>query len=100
MKFVNCTPHPIVMNDGRVFEPCGEVARVNSSFTDIEGDFCEVVYGDIHGIPAPKENTFYIVSAMVKGVCDRDDVVAPATGHADTKRNYKGHIVSVPCFII
>jgi hypothetical protein len=30
---------------------------------------------------------------------DRDDVVAPATGHPDTMRNDKGHIISVPGFV-
>ena len=29
----------------------------------------------------------------------RADVVSPATGHPDTVRNEKGHIVSVPGFV-
>ena len=64
-KFVNCTPHAIKLNDGRVFDPSGSVARVSSSFTDFTDDICTVVYGDLTGVPDAAEDTFYIVSAMV-----------------------------------
>lgn len=98
MTFLNFTPHAICLNDGRCFESCG-VARVASSHTEIIGDICSVVYGEIEGLPEPRENTMYIVSAMVLSASNRKDLVAPASGHPDTVRNEKGHIVSVPCFI-
>lgn len=98
--YINLTPHAIVMNDGRVFPPSGVAARVSSSFTEITNDVCEVVYGEVENLPAPKEGTRYIVSALVLAACKgRQDVVAPATGHPATVRNDKGHIVSVPCFV-
>lgn len=97
--YINLTPHPIVLNDGRVYECCGSIARVSSSFTAIEDDVCSTVFGEVTELPEPQKNTRFIVSGMVKAaVPDRADVVAPATGHPDTIRNDKGHIVSVPCF--
>lgn len=97
-KFINCTPHAIVLNDGRVFDPSGSVARVSSSTTDFIDDVCETVYGELTGVPDPVDGVKYIVSAMVLNASTRTDLVAPATGHADTVRNDKGHIVSVPGF--
>ena len=99
--YINLTPHAIALNDGRIFAPSGVVARVTTSFADIVNDVCEVVYGEVENLPEPKEGgVVYIVSAMVLGGCKgRHDVVAPATGHPQTIRNEKGHIVSVPCFV-
>ena len=98
--YINLTPHPISLNDGRVFPPSGSVARVSTSFTDIENDVCEVCYGEVENLPSPETDAIFIVSAMVLAACKgRDDVVAPATGHPLTVRNEKGHIVSVPCFV-
>lgn len=99
-KFINCTPHAIVLNSGEVFEPSGVVARVSSSLIEVgEGMFSQTM-GEVENLNMPIEGVFYIVSAMVKSATDRKDVVAPATGHPDVVRNEKGHIVSVPGFII
>lgn len=100
MNYVNVTPHAIVLNDGRKFEPSGLVARVSSSFTVFVGDVCETTYGEVSDLPAPVEGTMYIVSSMVLTALagTRRDVVAPATGHPECVRNEKGHIVSVPGF--
>ena len=98
IKFRNFTPHAIKLNDGRIFESEG-VARVAASFTEIEGDFCKQTFGDVAGMPPAQEGVVFIVSGIVFSATDRKDVVAPATGHAETVRNDKGHIVSVPCFI-
>lgn len=100
MQFVNCTPHDIMLNDGTVFPKSGNIARVSVDFTDFDADgICEQVFGEVEGIPEPQENTKYIVSLVVLGATDRDDVVAPATGHPDVVRNDKGHIVSVAGFV-
>ena len=98
-KFINCTSHAIVLNDGRVFEPSGSVARVSTSFTDIANDLCMVKYGELTGVPERQKDTLYIVSSMVLAASDRGDLVAPATGHPDCVRNDKGQIVSVPGFV-
>lgn len=102
MKFVNLTPHAIVMNDGRVFES-ENVARVNAAFSEFsEEGICSQEYGEITGLPEQQERTAYIVSAIVltaAKAAGRTDCVAPASGHPDTIRNEKGHIVSVPGFV-
>lgn len=54
-------------------------------------------YGEIENLPEPEEGTIYIVSAAAKEK-GRTDVVAPATGHPDCKRE-NGFIVSVPGFV-
>ena len=66
-----------------------------------EVDGFEIVSTRVTGdnLPEPKEGVFYIVSAMVKALRpDRKDLLAPNTGAA--KRNEKGHIISVPGFIL
>jgi len=101
IKFENYTPHPIQMNDGTIYPKVdGRVIRVSNSFTKAdENNICNVVYGEVEGLPAPQKDVFLIVSAMVLSASNREDLVAPATGHPDAIRNEKGHIVSVPCFV-
>lgn len=99
IKFVNCTPHAIVLNDGTTYEPSGMVARVSSSFTEFDcANVCSVVYGELTGVPEPEPGTFYIVSSMVLAACNRPDLVAPATGHPKCIRE-NGYIKSVPGFV-
>lgn len=100
VEYINLTPHPIHLNDGRVFEPTGTVARVTSTFSEIVDDVCEQVFGEVQDLPEASDNVRYIVSGMVLAALkgSREDVVAPATGHPLTVRNEKGHIISVPCF--
>ena len=101
MKYINCTPHAIKLNDGRVFAPSDTIARVSASFTEVKDDLCVQQFGEVTGLPPQQPDTRIIVSAMIlvalKG--SRPDVVAPATGHPQCIRNDKGHIVSVPCFV-
>jgi hypothetical protein len=101
VNYVNLTPHAIALNDGRVYPASGSVARVTSGFSAIVDDVCTQTFGDVQGLPDSQAGVRYIVSAMVLSALSgtRDDVVAPATGHPDTVRNDKGHIVSVPCFV-
>jgi hypothetical protein len=99
-KFINYTPHQIVLNDGRIYLSMG-VARVSNSFTPFSNDVCDVTYGDVTGLPTSVADTYYIVSAMVLAaakVQGRTDCVAPATGHPDCIRK-DGFIVSVPGFV-
>ena len=99
MNYRNFTPHTINLNDGRKFESEG-IARVSSEFTEVLEDLCFVEFGEVTGLPDPQPKTRIIVSALVMQVAsDRKDLVAPATGHPETIRNEKGHIVSVPGFI-
>lgn len=99
-QFVNCTPHDIKLNDGTIFTASGVVARVSASYTEFdENGICQQVFGDVTDLPESKENTVYIVSALVLAATDRQDVVAPATGHPGCVRNEKGLIESVPGFV-
>ncbi len=102
--YVNLTPHAIVLNNGTVYPASGTIARVSVEFfgpTLGEGypPMYRQAFGEVVDLPEPKEETLYIVSAMVLTALNgsRIDVVAPATGHKDCVRN-NGHIVSVPGF--
>ena len=99
MEYINATPHPVKLNSCEVFAKSEYCARVSTSFTTIENGECEVMYGEVEGLPSPQEGIKYIVSAMVLSASTLTDLVAPATGHPETIRNEQGHIVSVPCFV-
>ena len=101
MKFINLTPHAIVLNNGISFPPSGEIARVSSSHSGFdENGICSVQFGAVSGLPESATDTIYIVSAMVCAACKgRTDLVSPATGHPDCVRHDKGQIVSVPGFV-
>lgn len=65
MKFINLTPHTITLNDGSSFPTEGN-ARVADTYTRFNGcGICKVKHGEIEGLPEPKDNVTYIVSAMV-----------------------------------
>ena len=102
MKFVNCTPHPIKLNSGEVFEVSGTVARVSQEFSEFDAHgTCRASYGECINLPDPAQDTIYIVSLIVLDTCKgkRTDLVAPATGHPECVRDEKGFIVSVLGFI-
>ena len=100
--YINLTPHVINLNDGRYFEPSGEIARVESTFTEYpDTDIQEMSYGEVIGLPEEShDGVFYIVSGVVATALNgvRSDVVTPATGSKDCIRNDKGFIKSVPFF--
>lgn len=104
--FINCTPHPIQLNDCTVFTPGSSVARVSTTFHG--GSFIDDVeifhqeFGKVIGLPEPSPGCVFIVSAIVLEATKsqgRTDVVAPATRHPKTLRNEQGHIISVPGFV-
>ena len=98
MKFLNYTPHRIKLNDGRVFDSEGSV-RVETSYSAVNDSFlCDEYLGTVKGLPDRKEGVMIIVSKMIMMLCDRSDLVCPATGHPEAVRDSRG-IVSVPCFI-
>lgn len=99
--FYNYTPHTITLNSGEKYFSVG-VARVSNTFSDVdENGICSVFYGDITGLPEPKDGCTYIVSVLVLAAAKaagRTDCVAPATGHPDCVRK-DGVILCVPCFV-
>lgn len=104
MKIVNLTPHAVVISNGPTFPPSGTVARVSVQQVDA-GTIAGIpvktqTFGDIVDLPAPADDTIYIVSALVLSAAKaagRTDCVAPDTSNA--VRNDAGHIVSVPGFV-
>ena len=96
-KVINLTPHVLRLTDGREFAPSGTVARVASRYTDFDTrGVCRVAFGEVSGVPDPQPGTLYIVSGMVAAAMpDRDDVVAPATGHPQAVRK-DGQVWAVP----
>lgn len=102
-EFINLTPHDvtIVSEEGEtlmVFPPSGEVTRV-SEITEPIGyiGMCPVIsksYGDIEGLPAPQDKTWYIVSALTAQACpDRQDLLIPG----NTVRDADGKIIGCTC---
>lgn len=116
-KFVNLTPHPIrlradiantaaVAADGDIvvvphIGPDGKpaAARVSSIPGGIIGEasgltiFGAPTWGTVEGLPAPAEDTIYIVSLLVleglrKEGSSRTDVVGPGTGPTDGAVRY------------
>lgn len=88
LNFVNLTPHDIIVrseNGDRVFQPSGQVARLNTrqiNVTPIEGIPVVVTQlGVVEGLPEPKNGIFYIVSSLIaQAVRNRPDVFSPDTG--------------------
>jgi len=116
MKFVNLTPHDIVLASGennakRMTIPAsGIVARVSSTpgaAETIDGVPVPVMgrqtWGSVEGLPDPVPNTLYIVSGVVlaRPECQsRMDVVGPGTGPNDNAIRYtdgprKGQVEAV-----
>jgi len=84
MEFINLTPHTLnIHTDDETIDlvPSGEVARVEitNSPGDAVGGLPVAVasYGEIVGLPDPKESTIYIVSGMVEAQTSRADVYSP-----------------------
>lgn len=97
MRFINLTPHAVVVA-GREIPPSGKVARVVYARDDAAplGDIPVAVLtvSELAELPPPQPETYYIVSALVAQLANRDDVVAPDTDRA--QRDETGRIVSVP----
>lgn len=113
MQFVNATPHDlkVTTKEGEVmvFSKTDVFARVASSVEEVENTseyrtFYQK-FGEIEGLPAPVDGVLYIVSPIVLSANaasknPRKDLVAPATGHWEVKRNDQGNIISVPGFMV
>ena len=108
MKFVNLTPHKIVVmkKDSSKFEiePSGVVARV-ATLEKVAGEIDGIPvikrdFGNVENLPELQEGTIYIVSSLVLGaIKNRPDVVAPDTG-ATAIRNSQGQIEAITRFVI
>ena len=55
VKFVNCTPHAVVLNDGTTFEPSGVCPRISSGYTEPDANgVATPTFGAVEGLPAPQ----------------------------------------------
>jgi hypothetical protein len=107
-KLVNLTPHEIkiVGQDGEVITtipPSGQVARVRTKQAVVEYvndiPIVKTTFGDVEGLPEPRENIVYIVSSIVaQAVPHREDVIAPDTSPQGVVRDEKGQIIGVKRF--
>jgi hypothetical protein len=114
MKFVNLTPHEIVVRteNGRVVFPSSGVARVQQvpgeqqDLVVLGGDETPMPvpihgasqYGAVEGLPPMERGTLYIVSLLVLAALKgcRPDCVAPGTGPNDNPvRDSTGKLVAV-----
>ena len=98
MEFVNLTPHTInlVTEDGEkvIVSPSGTIARCSVK-QELVGKLKGValyksVYGDVTDLPEPKDGHIYIVSSLVAGRVNRDDVVVPCKFIRDNNGNIIG----------
>tara|TARA_E500000331_G_C17139166_1_gene661913 strand:+ start:303 stop:668 length:366 start_codon:yes stop_codon:yes gene_type:complete len=85
MQFVNLTPHTLnIHSNGNVTDitPSGAIARVSTSYNQIETvagiNVYSCVYGSIDGLPEAQDNKIFVVSGVVKSaVPNREDVMSP-----------------------
>lgn len=98
MKFVNLTPHRItVIKEGNIVldvPPSGVVPRcsvISEVVFEIDGvPITKNVFGEVVGLPDRQEDTYYIVSALVKNaVPERDDLLVPV----GTVKDDEGRII-------
>lgn len=114
MKFINLTPHPVVLSNGALKVTFAKgygvpIARVEH-FTEERALTCEVAPGmkvdmpvvvvtrsEVQGLPEPVKDTIYIVSGMVATFVKRADVVSPITD-STCERDSQGRVISVKGF--
>lgn len=98
MKFINLTPHDVVLvsNDGdtKTIKASGDIARAgtNDKLIDtIDGiDIYRTEYGSVNGLPSKKEGVGYIVSGLVRAALpNRKDLFSPT----QLIRNNSGHVI-------
>jgi hypothetical protein len=108
-RLVNLTPHEVkIYTPERIhnFAPNKhyQVARVEMQ-TEQVGEVLgiplyQTVFGEVINLPAPEENTMFIVSGLVlRAAKHRDDLVAPDTG-TNVVRDSEGRIAAVRGFVI
>lgn len=108
MKIVNLNKHVIVVLFAGVetkYEPSGMVASVSVKQTVekfINGVPCvKNEYGEVIGLPEPKEDTLYLVNAIVlerAKLMGRNDCIAPDTGPTAIREN--GQVIAVIRFVM
>lgn len=105
MNLVNLTPHAINICDDsgavvRTIPASGQQARcavaTEPMFEQDGIKFVRTCFGAVSGLPAPKQDTMYIVSLLVKQAVGRDDVCSPG----EMVRDSEGKIIGCKNFNI
>lgn len=99
MKFINLTPHDVVLNNGIVIPKSGDIARVAVDYGEFDRNcIATAMFKPERPLPPEQPRTVYIVSGLASVVLNRYDVVSPAVLHPQCKRGADGSITSVPGF--
>ena len=83
-NIINLTPHDVNIVGGEtMYKATGVVARckqLEKEAGEVNGiKLYTVEYGEVEGLPEEKEDTFYIVSQLVRSALpDRKDLLSPA----------------------
>jgi hypothetical protein len=91
---INLTPHTVVIVGGPSIPPSGEVARVSSKSVPVKEvagvQIVQTTFGEVVGLPAAAEGTYYVVSALVRtALPSRTDLLSPG----DLVRDATGNVV-------
>ena len=94
MAIINMTPHPVNIVDGMTIPASGQQIRLAVTTRPglpIDGvPTSTTVFGDPVGLPDYQNETFYIVSQLVKSACPgRTDLLVPA----EVVRDEQGRII-------
>ena len=102
MEIINLTPHPIIIvgGNGKALITFPSEGEVRISQKTVRGGsllhqkavipLTQTQFGEVQGLPAPKEGTNYIVSSLVCQACpDRQDLLIPN----ESVRDEQGRIV-------
>lgn len=93
-RFVNLTPHAVVVVGGPTLPPSGSVARCASASVPAGEHggvaLSRVTFGAVEGLPDPEAGVVFVVSALVRAaVPGRSDVASPG----DLVRDAAGAVV-------
>lgn len=85
VEFVNLTPHTLnIHSNGNVtvIKPSNIIARVSTQYKKVDTmggvEIFQCVYGEVEGLPAPKDGVVFVVSGLVKTtLLHRQDVMSP-----------------------
>jgi len=107
-SLINLTPHAIVLRDVDGMDHVIPSSGITVRITMIPGEgiivpgvpvavWSKDASGPVVGLPELKDNTYYIVSALVGMACtDRLDILVPGTGPLDEAiRDETGRIIAV-----
>lgn len=100
-RFLNLTPHAVVVVNGPTLPPSGQVARCSSASVPAGEHggvpLSRVSFGAVEGLPDPEPGVIFVVSGLVRAaVPGRSDVASPG----DLVRDEKGAVVGCKGLVV